>query len=638
MRAYLPKIIQWLAFAFAVFQIYTAGFSPLPSLEQRAVHIMFGFTLILLSLSFRRTPQQKVPFWDFLMIGVVLAANINIFFVFKDIFITFAGTTKDFVLGGLLLLVVIETVRRAQGKVIPILLGLALLYMFVAPYIPGTWGFRGLPVTKIINTIYYSPHGIYGFLTGLSAGIIGLFIIFGSFLLHTGGGETFIKLALRLTGKYRGGPAKVAVVASGMFGTISGSAVANVAVTGNYTIPLMKRLGYKPQFAGAVEATASTGGHIMPPIMASGAFIMAELLGIPYIKIAFYALIPALLFYITVFSSIHFEALRTELVPVPEEELPSWRSILSWRQLGPLFIPLILLITLLVNGFHILTAGFYTMMVAIVLFLFIDFSPTGLKRRFVQIGTALSEGGKALSLLVPVFVCVNVLLSVLSLSGITIKLSELVFALGGETLIGALIVSAIIPIILGMGVPGAAAYVLAVAVIASALYKLGFQMLPIHMFLFYFASLCSITPPVCLACFIAARIAETDWLRLALIAVRLAAVGFIIPFFFIGEPALLALDSPFTLTMATSFSGAAGAILVAAGFFGYFLRGRVSIPVRLLFVISGVLLLHPAFTTDFIGLAVAGFGFIGDPLVKRLQGPLVNFLSNFRRDKTKNSP
>lgn len=618
----------WGCLAFAVFQLYTAGFGFLPDLKQRAVHIIFGLVLLFLFFAFKKRPkpESKVPLRDLLLIGIILVANINIFLVYERIYLApgFA-VTKDLILGVLLSVIVLEATRRAVGWVLPALTVLAFCYIFASPYLPGILRFPGLPLEHVIESLYYSPNGIYGTITGVSATIVAVFILFGSLLLFTGGGDTFIDLALRVAGRFRGGPAKVAVIASTLFGTVSGSAVANVAITGNYTIPLMKRLGYSPHFAGGVESTASTGGMITPPIMGVGAFIMAEIIGIPYIKIIYYAIIPCLLFYTCLFAGVHFEALRLGLVGIPKEEIPQWKSILTWKRLVPLFVPILLLIALLVKGLSITGAGFYACVAVMVLFLLSGFSLSGLKSRFLQIGRALSRGGQALVEIVAALVCVNMLINLLSLSGIALKVSGIITDVGEIAVLLGFLVAGIVPIVLGMGITPAASYILAAAIAAPALVKLGPDILQSHMFLFYFASLAPITPPVCLATYVAANIAQTPWVKVGLTAVRLGIVGFLIPFFFIIEPALLARGAPLDILLAL-VPAIIGASLVASGFFGY-LTQKLNPFARLLYIAGGGLLLYPGQATDLLGILVVGVGLVS-PLLFRQARVLA---ANFRR-------
>jgi TRAP transporter 4TM/12TM fusion protein len=615
------EIFYWGTVVFASFQLYTAGFGFLVDLKQRAVHVFFGLSLLLLSYDFKKTsgPKSTLPAWDIGFIVVILLANINIFLVYEQIYLAPGfSTPKDLILGALLSFIVLETTRRSTGWVIPGLTILAMAYNFLGPYLPGSWSFTSFPLKHLLNSLYYSGNGIYGEITGVSATIVAVFIIFGSLLLFTGGGETFIALAIRMAGKFRGGPAKVAIIASCLFGTISGSAVANVMVTGTYTIPLMKRLGYKPSFAGAVEATASTGGMITPPIMGVGAFIMAELIQIPYLKIIYYAIVPCLLYYGCLFAGVHFEALRSGLIGIPPEEIPPWREVLAWKKIVSFFLPIIILIGLLIEGFDITGAGFYSCMAVIMLFLAVDFSLATFKSKIRTLGQALSSGGKAMVEIVATLVCVNMLVSLLSATGVALKLTGVIANIGEVNSLLAFLMAAVIPIILGMGITPAAVYIIAASICASALMQLGPDILQTHMFLFYYSCLAPITPPVCLACYVAANIAEAPWVRVAFTAVKLGAVGFLIPFFFVTNPALLLRAAPMEVLHAciTAFIGIT---FMAAGFFGYLTR-PLNYFSRGMYMVGGVLLFHPGTITDLIGLAMIALGFLSPILLHRLKG------------------
>ena len=615
------EFFYWGTIAFSLFQLYTAGFGFLPDLKQRAVHVFFGLSLLLLSYDFRKRTeaQSRVPAGDIIFIVIAFLANVNIFLVYEDIYLAPGfSTPKDLVLGVLLSLVVLETARRSTGWVIPGLTILAMLYNYLGPYLPGSWSFTRFPTKHLLNSLYYSGTGIYGEITSVSATVVAVFIIFGSLLLFTGGGETFIALAIRMAGKFRGGPAKVAIIASCLFGTISGSAVANVMVTGTYTIPLMKRLGYKPSFAGAVEATASTGGMITPPIMGVGAFIMAELIQIPYLKIIYYAIVPCLLYYGCLFAGVHFEALRTGLKGIPPEEIPPWREVLAWKKTVPFFLPILILIGLLAEGFDITGAGFYSCVGIILLFFAIDFSPATFKSKVGTLGQALSSGGKAMVEIVATLVCVNMLVSLLSATGIALKLTGVIANTGEIHYILAFLMAAVIPIILGMGITPAAVYIIAASICASALIQLGPDILQTHMFLFYYSCLAPITPPVCLACYVAANLAEAPWVRVAFTAVRLGAVGFLVPFFFITNPALLLRAAPMEI-MHACITAIIGVTFMASGFFGYLAR-PLNYFTRSMYLVGGILLFHPGATTDLIGLAMIALGFFAPILLHRLKG------------------
>ncbi|MFC1905124.1 TRAP transporter permease [Chloroflexota bacterium] len=623
LNIFWQRVVFWSGLVFAGFHLYTAGVGPLPDIQQRAVHIIFGLTLALITYTFGKRPKTEgkvsVPIWDIILIGIVLAANINIILKYKHVYM-FPGesTTLDMVLGAMLMLLVFDIVRRVVGWVIPIMMALAFLYVFISPILPGIWKFRGLSLENVIEGIYYSTHGIYGAITGLSATLVAVFVIFGSLLMGTGAGQTFIDLALRIAGRFTGGPAKVAVVASAMFGTISGSCVANVAVTGNYTIPMMKRLGYKSEFAAAVEAAASNGGNLTPPIMGIAAFIMAEILEVSYLKIIFYATIPAVLYFTSIFTGVHLEAIRNKLLPVPRGEMPPWKNILTWSRLAPFTIPIIVLMSLLFQGWDITMAGFCACLAVMVVFLFTDLSPPRIAHRFLELGKALSQGGRALVQLATILISINMMINLLTVSGVTIKISGLITDVGEGNLLLGLIVGAIVPLLMGMAVVTTASYLLSAAIVAPALMTLGIELVPAHMFILYISCLAAVTPPVAPAVFVAATLAKSHWLKTAFIALRLSIIAFIIPFFFAMEPALLAYHQPTFKILLALFSGMLGAVIMSSGLFGY-LRRPIGWFTRLLLIVGGISLLMVGWQSDLLGLLLAGFSIVAQPVISRFE-------------------
>lgn len=604
------RLFFWVAMAYAVFQLYGAGFGFLPDVRQRAVHLLAGLCLALVLFSYKKRAEAetKPPLWELALIGVVVICNINIFLAYFDIYIKPFGTFTrfDFVLGCLMVLVLLEASRRVYGWVIPGMVAGSLLFLFISPHLTGIWSMKPLPLDFVLIYLYYSPDGIFGFLTGLSATLIAIFLIFGSLLMFTGMGENFITISSTLAGRYRGGPAKVAVIASAMFGTISGSAVANTAVTGNYTIPLMKKLGYKPHFAGGVEAVASSGGMITPPIMGSGAFVMSELIAVPYIMIIYYALFPAFLFYTSLFSGVHLEALRLGLVGIPKEEVPSWRTSFSPAKIIPFMIPIILLLYLLIQGWSITYAGFVACMAILGLFFFVssDYSFAGFTARFRQVGRGLSAGGQSVARICILLASMGVLIAVLSMSGVTVKLSGLITDLGEVNMIVGVLTAAIVPLILGMAVPPVAAYVISAAICAPALLHLGIGLVQAHLFLFYISCLAPFTPPICAAAFVAAGIAQTNWLKLAFVSMRLGLVAYIVPFLMIWSPEFLGMGDPLQILLVVS-TAALGATFMAAGSFGYLLK-KINMFTRLAFLAGGILLFVPGWQSDVLGLLICG--------------------------------
>ena len=541
-----------------------------------------------------------------------------VFVKWEDI-ITYPGDASrvEQILGMALIVIVLDAARRAAGWAIPVCVILIFLYVFVGPYMPGIWTHPGFPLEHVIETLYYSSSGIYGSLTGTSATFIAMFILFGALLRATGGGQTFMELALWCAGRFKGGPAKVGVVASALFGMISGSAVANVSVTGNYTIPLMRKLGYDRNFAGGVEAMSSTGGGITPPVMGIAAFIMADLLGISYLNIIGYAAIPCILFYVGIISGVHFEAQRTGLASLPACDIPAFGRVFTWRKVVPLFLPVVILLGLLFNGFTLLSSGFYACLSVIVLYVFSDLTPRDMKKRSLDIVNALSKGGVSVAEIAPLLVAVAMFTALLGLTGVAAKVSGVILEMGGENLIGSLLVAAAIPLMLGAPLPVAATYILSAALIAPALVKLNLDIVAVHMFLLYWATLASVTPPTCTACVIGANISGGNWFKTSLVGMRLGIVAFLVPFFFVLNPALIARGTMFDVITCT-VSGVVGAVFLAAGFFGY-MRSRLNVFLRALYLLVGGLLLAPSNRLFLVGgaLALLGLGVESVLLMKR---------------------
>ncbi|MDO8568647.1 MAG: TRAP transporter fused permease subunit [Dehalococcoidales bacterium] len=611
------NLLFWVALVFCLFQLTVAIFVPLIDLQLKSIHIIFGISTALLAYSFKKG-KGRVPLWDWIFIAVIAAANINIFLNWYTIYNTpGSGGLKDWILGTMLILITLEATRRSTGWAMPLVLAAMFVYVFMGRFIPGIWGHPGFSFKYVIDSVYYSSLGIYGELTGYSATFVGVMIIFGSLLLVTGGGNTFVNVALLIAGRFRGGPAKVAIVSSALFGTISGSTTANVSVTGVYSIPLMKKLGYGPDFAAGVEAMASTGGIITPPILGITAFIMAQLVGVPYIKIAWYFVIPCLLYYTGLFAGVHFEALRLKLKPVPKDQIPHLKEVLSWAALGPLILPIVILIWLLLKGYDLTDAGFYACVAVAVLYIFVNLSPSGMKTRVLGLIKALSNGGQALSMIVPIFVTVGMLVNLLGITGVAPKISGLIVDIGGGSLFGALISAAIVPLVLGTALPTSATYLIAVPLIAPALINLNLNIVSVHMFLFYWAALAAITPPTCVPAVIAANIAGGNWFKAAMVGMRLGIVAFLMPFFFILDPALTGRGAPVEI-LVHFVSAMAGAILLASGLFGY-MRSRTNIPVRVLFGISGLLLIYPSANLLLVGIGLAVVAFAGEWFSLRLK-------------------
>ena len=600
-------MIFWAGLALALFQLFVPVLSDLFDMQLRALHVALATCVILLAVPLVRAV-------DYALMAVVIAANAVIFVHWQDI-ITYPGnaTTWELVLGAILIAILIDAARRAAGWAIPVMVILMFVYVFAGAYMPGMWAHPGFPLEHVIETLYYSASGIYGSLTGTSATFIAMFILFGALLEVTGGGKTFMDFALWAAGRMKGGPAQVCVAASAGFGMISGSAVANVSVTGNYTIPLMRKLGYHPNFAGGVESMSSIGGSLSPPIMGIASFIMADLLAVPYIEVMKYAIIPCVLFYTGIIAGIHFEASRIGLAPLPPQDIPRLRDIATWANTAPLIIPVIVLMGLLFADYTLLTSGFYSGLAAIALYVFS--SRTGIRERAVATVRALSEGGVAVAQIAPLLIAVAMFTALLGLTGVAAKISAVILEMGGDYLFVSLLIAAIIPLLLGAPLPVAATYILSAALIAPALIRLKLDPAAVHMFLLYWATLASVTPPTCTASVVAARIAGGDWFKTSLVGMRLGIVAFIVPFFFVVNPALI-WKGPALHIVFHAVAGLAGAMFLAGGFFGYVV-GHLNWIMRGVYLVAGGLLLAPDRRLVAAGAVLAALALLTEFLLRR---------------------
>ena len=517
-----------------------------------------------------------------------------------------AASPLELAMGVTLLVLTLETARRATGLILPLLAISTILYAVLGDQIPGKWGHPGFQFQYVVEYLYITPEGIWGTLTGISATIVAAFIIFGAVLLNTGGAASFMDMALLVGGRSYGGAAKVATVGSALFGMLSGAAIANVATTGNFTIPMMKRQGYKPEFAAGVEATASSGGQITPPIMGAGAFIMSELIGEPYLKIALAATLPAFVFFACVWLSIDLEARKANLPRVPKEEIPSFRSVFNWNSSGPVCVTIFVVLASMFAGHTPTKAAFFGIMTNLLLFLFSKpFSKDQISQKLRLILTGAERAGRGMVTVVSLLLCAQIVISMISLTGIGIKLSELIIGASAGSLLLALVLAAVVSLIMGMGMPTTAAYVLAASVVGPALNMMGVALLSAHMFIFYCALLSALTPPVCTAVFTAAAIANTSWIKVAGVAIRLAVMKYVIPLFFIYRPSILFVGAWYSI-LETVVVTVLSAMLFAVGTVGYY-RLPINIFVRALVIAVALVLIIPGLISDIIGiLCMAG--------------------------------
>jgi len=573
----------------------------------RGTHLIFGLVLVFLIFGNKVGVQRPVPnfidyVWLVLAVASVLYLFINYEYIVTRIYYIDDLTWADMILGTVLIVVVLEATRRCVDISLPITSILFLLYgLFIARLEP----------MRVLDQLYMTTEGIFGQALAVSASFVIIFVVFGSFMEKTGIGQLFMDFAMALTGHTAGGPGKVSVVSSSLFGTISGSAVANVMVDGPISIPLMKRSGFPPHFAAGVEATASTGGQIMPPIMGAAAFVMAEFLSVPYGQIVIWAVIPAILYYVACFAAVHFEAKRRGIHGVPRSELPRLRIVMAER--GHLFLPIIILLVVMYSGYSAPLAA-----LAGVLACF----PVAALRKSTRVSVtlpniidAMVEGAKNALAVALACACAGIMIGVVTLSGLGIVFTQWVVGLAQDTLFVALIMTMLAAIVLGTGLPTTPSYILLTALLIPAIMKLGVIAPAAHMFAFYYSILSAITPPVALAVFAAAGLAKADMWSSGWAAMKIGAAGFIIPFMFVYQPALLMIGTWPEIIWAFSTSSV-GIALFAGGLHGYFVTAA-SYWQRVLLTAGGICLVFPGVWTDLAGAALAAIVIVTQVMTRR---------------------
>ncbi|MBM3490052.1 MAG: TRAP transporter permease [Alphaproteobacteria bacterium] len=592
-------------------------------------HALLYLTLAFsLALSFLLWPRRKggtpdrVP-WSDLGLAALSLACVGYMFVNYDYVVNRYPTAHplramDMVVGALAVLLVLEATRRTIGAALPIVALTFLAYGFAGPYLFGWLYHRGLSFELAIDQLYFTTEGIFGAPLTVAGTYVILFIIFGTYLEKSGAGQFFMNFANAIAGGARGGPGKVAVVSSSLFGTISGSAVANVMVDGWLTIPMMKKTGFKPEAAAAIESVASTGGQIMPPIMGAAAFVMAEFMGTSYTAVMIAAAIPALFYYGALFAAIHFNAVRSGLRGLPREELPILGQIML-RQ-AHLFLPVIVLLALLLIGF----TPTYGAIIATVALVGISWlrPQTGLTPRDCIL--ALRDGAMHTVPVAMACACAGIVIGIVLQTGLALRFTAFLIDFTSGSLLLALLITMCAGIILGMGMPTTPAYIMQAALLVPAIIKLGVEPMAAHMFAFYFSCLSAVTPPVALAVYAAASIAGAGLWGAGVQAVKFAAAGFIVPFFFVFNPALL-FSGPWPEILRAVLTGGIGVVALAAGLEGYFLR-RASWLERVLFLAAALLLIDPAALTDTIGAGILAFGLV----LQKLRGERAAVETGFR--------
>lgn len=596
---FMAKVVTALAISFSVFQLYTAIFGVLDAQLQRAIHLGFGISLSFLLYPTRKSwSRDKLHPFDVFLAIIGAISPLYIVSQYHELVLR-AGTVNsiDLVFGLIGIITIIEATRRIVGLPMVIVVLCFLTYAFLGSYMPDIIAHRGLSIEQLVSHLYFTTEGIFGIPLGVSSTFIFLFILFGAYLEATGLGKFFIDLANAVAGWAVGGPAKVAVLSSGLMGTVSGSSVANVVGTGSLTIPMMKKLGYHKNFAGAVEAAASTGGQLMPPVMGAAAFLMAEFVGMPYIEIVKAAAIPALLYFLGIWMGVHFEAKRNHLKGISRDKLPKVGVILKER--GHLAIPLIVIVYLLVTG--------YTPMRAALVALFLSIICASLRKstrmKPAEIIGGLEKGAKSALGVLVACASAGIIIGIVTKTGMGLKLASSLIELSGGALLPSLFFTMITAIVLGMGVPTTANYVITSTVAAPALLQIGIPILSAHMFVFYFGIIADVTPPVALAAFAGAGISGGNALRTAVNASKLAIAAFIIPYIFIMSPVILLQSNDIFAIMAAIFTAIIGMVALSASLIGYFIDYTNKFE-RLILLAGGLLMIQPGSITDLIGIAL----------------------------------
>ena len=607
-RSLLKPVATVVAIVLSLFQIYfTGGLGVTDAHILRGTHLTLIMILVLLLVPSRKLAPGEKEGWfpiliDLALIALAIAINVYVFQeadnISRRLKYVEDVTNLDLFYGTGLVLLVLEATRRTSGWPLVIVSGSFLAYAMFGEYMPGGLAHNGIEYDRLIEQLFLLTDGIYGVPLGAAAGMIFAFVMFGAFLESSKMSSLFMDLACLLTRKSAGGPAKVSIFASALFGTISGSAAANVYGTGTFTIPLMKKVGYTPHFAGAVEAVASTGGQMMPPIMGAAAFIMADVIGVSYLTIAKAALIPSVLYYLTLLAIIHLEAVSKNMGTLPPELVPSAASVL--RRLYYLF-PLVFLITILLMGRSVIACAYYGTVCIVIL----SMIRSETRFTFKRLCGALELSAKNAMMVSSCCACAGIIIGVISLTGIGYKFISIITDLGQFHILLLLILLMFTCFVLGTGVPATPAYIIVATLGAPALMKLGIPTLSAHMFVLYYAILSEITPPVCLSAYAGASIAGANAMQTGWRAFRLGIVAYIIPFIFVFQPALL-LTGEFSHVAQALVTSFIGVITLAGGMQGY-LMVRCFLWERVLLLAAGIALLYPEIYSDLAGLGVILF-------------------------------
>ena len=596
----LEKLISLGFVVFSCYHLWTTAFGIPISYLHRPLYLTFALSLGFLIYDSKGKRHQGRPSWADMLLGLavlVCFGTVASLYEMTSQRLSMVDplTPWQLLVGGLSVLLVLEITRRTVGWVLSAVVVLALLYAFFGPFMPHALAHRGFSVRDMIDYLNFGLDGIYSIPTGVASTYIVVFIIFGTFLEMSGAGDVLMDLGRALAGRFRGGPAKIGVLASAFFGSISGSAAANVYATGTFTIPLMKRLGYRPAFAGAVEAASSTGGQLMPPVMGAAAFLMADILGIPYLKVCKAALLPAILYFLSILLMVDFEAARTGLKGIEAADQPSLKEVLKRSFL---LLPIVVLLAVMLMGYTAFRAALIATASSVLVSMFSPKHRMGPRR----ILNALVVSGQRNVLIASACAAAGIIIGVVTLTGIGLNISSIILSASGGITLVALGLIMVASIIMGMGTPTTVAYIIVATLGVPSLRQLGFDALSSHFFVFYFGVLSMVTPPVAVAAYAAAEIAKEDMIKIGFTAVKLCFVAFLIPYVFIYEPALLMRGSWGRVLVEFS-SAVIGVVALAASFQGW-LFGALGVLLRLGLFLSAALLILPGLSTNLIGLCL----------------------------------
>ena len=584
---------------FTTFHLGTLNLYPVDPWIYRSVHVSFGSVIGFMMYRFgARTPHLGVPWYDWTLALLSVLCFVYLFIELDGLLFRTgaAPLPMDVVVGTVGTLLVLDLTRRSAGLALPIIAVVFLLYCVVGPWMPGVLYHKGFDLSMLFAFVY-SMEGVFGPTTAVSSTYIILFITFAAFLQVSRVGNYFIDFSFALAGRRRGGPAKVAVLSSALMGTINGTSAGNVAATGTFTIPLMKKVGYPPRSAAAIEAAASTGGQLMPPVMGAGAFIMAEITGIKYSQIMLSAALPSLLYFLAVYFMVDNESRRLNMRGLTAEELPRMGEVLRRAYM---FAPLVILIGGLIGGYSVIRAGTLGLISALIVSWLHAETRMGPRR----ILDALHLGAKGSIQLMAVCACAGIIVGVIGLTGVGLRFSSLILSIAGDSQFLALVFAMIISVLLGMGMPTTAAYAVAASVVAPGLIKLDISPLVAHMFVFYYAVISAITPPVALAAYAGAAIAGSEPMRTSVTAFVYGMAAFLVPFMFFYSPALLLQGGDWVQIAHYAFTALVGVFLLAASLQQWFLGLLATVP-RLALLCAAVLLVAGGLVTDLIGLGLA---------------------------------